>query len=84
VPEVCIDRLEKHAGCGCQFAPPVGGGEQSLRNLRVEVVASAAGKEIARVTGLANAELILPLPNPHLWSPDDPFLYDLKVTLVDG
>ena len=33
---------------------------------------------------MANAELVLNLPGPHLWSPDDPFLYDLKVTLKDG
>ncbi len=52
--------------------------------LRVEAVASVAGKEIARVAGLANVELLLSLPSPHLWSPEDPFLYDLKVTLRDG
>ncbi len=23
----------------------------------------------------------IPVPDPHLWSPDDPFLYDLKVSL---
>ncbi len=28
--------------------------------------------------------LNLNLPSPHLWTPDDPFLYDLKVTLRDG
>ena len=53
-------------------------------NLRVEAVALAGGQEIGSVTGPANAELILNLPDPHLWSPDDPFLYDLKVTLKDG
>ena len=55
-----------------------------MQNLRIEAVASVAGKEIARVTGLANAELVLSLPDLHLWSPDDPFLYDLKVTLNDA
>jgi len=53
-------------------------------SLRVEAVASVDGTEIARVEGQANAELVLSLPDPHLWSPDDPFLYDLKVTLRDG
>jgi hypothetical protein len=84
VPEVCVDRLKS--------VPDVDAKSLRLRvavnsfsgNLRVEAVASVAGKEIARVTGLANAELVLSLPHPHLWSPDDPFLYDLKVTLKDG
>ncbi|MGH7940148.1 MAG: sugar-binding domain-containing protein [Limisphaerales bacterium] len=53
-------------------------------NLRIEAIALAGGKEIGRVTGPPNSELILNLPNPHLWSPDDPFLYDLRVTLMDG
>src|ERR1700743_2593762 len=25
-----------------------------------------------------------PIHSPHLWTPDDPFLYDLRVTLSDG
>jgi len=53
-------------------------------SLRVELVASAAGKETARVTGPANAEVVLPLATLRLWSPEDPFLYDLQVTLKDG
>lgn len=84
VPEVCIDRLK--------CIPDVDAKSLRLRvavnnfsdKLRVEAIASVAGKEIARVTGLANAELMLSLPNPRLWSPDDPFLYDLKVTLKDA
>ena len=47
---------------------------------KVEAIAFADGKEIARVTGEAGTELTLPIKNPRLWSPDDPFLYDLKVT----
>ena len=53
-------------------------------SVRVEAVASAAGREAGRVTGPANQELKLALAAPHLWSPDDPFLYDLRVTLKDG
>lgn len=53
-------------------------------DLRVEAVALAEGKEVARANGPANAELRLDLPDARLWSPDDPFLYDLKLTLTDG
>jgi hypothetical protein len=50
-------------------------------NVEVEAVASTNGQVVARVTGPANSALILDLPSPRLWSPDDPFLYDLKVSL---
>jgi hypothetical protein len=53
-------------------------------SLSIEVTASAAGQKAGSVTGSPNTELVLNLPDAHLWSPDDPFLYDLKVTLKDG
>ncbi|RZS89957.1 glycosyl hydrolase family 2 [Motilibacter rhizosphaerae] len=50
----------------------------------VTVVASAKGKEVARVTGPASSALRVPIADAHLWSPSDPYLYDLSVTLHDG
>lgn len=47
----------------------------------VEAVASANGRTVGRVEGPVGIELRLPVPNARLWSPDDPFLYDLHVTL---
>jgi Beta-galactosidase/beta-glucuronidase len=41
------------------------------------------GKEVAQVTGKANEPLTVSLPDQKLWSPDNPFLYDLKVTYGD-
>ncbi|MBL7133829.1 MAG: beta-galactosidase [Phycisphaerae bacterium] len=35
-------------------------------------------------SGKPNEEVVVPVKNPRLWSPDDPHLYDLKVVLVDG
>ncbi|TXS49163.1 LamG-like jellyroll fold domain-containing protein [Streptomyces sp. t39] len=52
---------------------------------RVEAVArDAEGKVVGRVSGPANEELRLPVAGRRLWSPDDPYLYDLDVKLVDG
>ena len=53
-------------------------------SVQVEAVASASGREAGRVTGPANQELRLALVSPHQWSPDDPFLYDLRITLKEG
>ncbi|GAB1513850.1 LamG-like jellyroll fold domain-containing protein [Actinophytocola sp. KF-1] len=50
----------------------------------VEAVAYDKGRIVGRVRGPANEELRVPVPNAKLWSPDSPFLYDLKVTLYDG
>lgn len=40
--------------------------------------------QVGTVSGAAGATLNLPVPNAHLWSPEDPFLYDLKVTITNG
>ena len=43
-----------------------------------------SGKQVASATGPAGKELQLKIDSPKLWSPDSPFLYDLKVTLTVG
>lgn len=84
VPPVCIDRLKCTPDVDAKALHLWAAVNSFSENLHIEAVASAAGKEIARVAGPANAEVTLDLPQPHLWSPDDPFLYDLKVTLKAG
>ncbi|MGH3759503.1 LamG-like jellyroll fold domain-containing protein [Actinophytocola sp.] len=50
----------------------------------VEAIAYDDGTEVGHVTGPANSPLRLPVPDAKLWSPDSPFLYDLRVSLVEG
>lgn len=45
------------------------------------VARDAKGKQVGTVTGPANSTLKLQVPNPHLWTPDDPYLYKLDITL---
>lgn len=84
VPEVCIDDIN--------LTPDVDGQALRIRaavnnlsgSLRIEAVAITNGQEAGRVEGLPNSELHLAVHSPHLWSPDDPFLYDLRLNLLDG
>ncbi len=51
---------------------------------RVRLTALSEGEEVGGVEGDAGEKLSLPVPTPSLWSPGNPFLYDLRVELLDG
>lgn len=53
----------------------------SAEHLMVQATAYYNGQEAGSVSGPAGRPMYLMLRNPRLWSPDDPFLYDLTVTL---
>ncbi|NUT08307.1 MAG: beta-galactosidase [Hamadaea sp.] len=42
----------------------------------------SGGAVVGSATGTPGAHVRIPVPNARLWSPDDPFLYDLRVTLT--
>lgn len=48
---------------------------------RVSAVIYDGNKQIASAEGNSGTGFYIPVPNPKLWSPDFPFLYDLKITL---
>ena len=48
----------------------------------VRLTVSAKGKVIFSKIEKVNNILTLKIPSPHLWSPEDPFLYDLKAEIL--
>ncbi|GEP89885.1 Glycosyl hydrolases family 2, TIM barrel domain [Chitinophaga terrae (ex Kim and Jung 2007)] len=60
-----------------------------INNLKVQAVVRSgslqiAKKTIAIVTGENESKFILNIPNARLWSPEDPHLYTLSVTLISN
>ncbi|MER7971093.1 PA14 domain-containing protein [Streptomyces sp. NPDC005840] len=55
---------------------------QGVRSgLPVTVTAYDGKRKVASATGRSGTPLTLRIPHARLWSPDDPFLYDLKVSV---
>lgn len=84
VPAVCVDRLKLIPDLDERILRVQANVNSLSDELRVEAVALVAGEEVGRVSGLPNTELQLPVTAPRVWTPDDPFLYDLRVTLRRG
>ncbi|PWI13061.1 glycoside hydrolase family 2 [Streptomyces sp. Act143] len=51
---------------------------------QARVTVSTGGTTVGTATGAVGGEFTVPVPNPHLWTPDDPFLYDVKADLLSG
>jgi len=54
----------------------------AAKGVKVTAVARNGDKVVGKISGVPGAELFLPVPKATLWSPTNPFLYDLEVTLT--
>ena len=50
----------------------------------VQIEALDGGRSLAKKTGAPGQNLALAIPNPKLWTPDAPKLYDLRVSLLQN
>jgi hypothetical protein len=80
VPPSHVEKLDITADLtGFSLLPRVSGAHLG----RVEaVVSEPRGNEVARESANVGETLRLPVPEPRLWTPEDPYLYDLTVRLV--
>ncbi|MFJ4467888.1 AbfB domain-containing protein [Streptomyces sp. NPDC089424] len=51
---------------------------------QARVTVSAGGTTVGTATGTVGTEFTVPVPGPRLWTPEDPFLYDVKADLLSG
>lgn len=84
VSKISIDHLQLTPDVDSQALRIHVSANRLTNSLKVEAVALWNNIEAGRASGPANAEINLPIRSLRLWSPNDPFLYDLKVTLLDG
>ncbi|SEM35533.1 Glycosyl hydrolases family 2, TIM barrel domain [Stigmatella aurantiaca] len=55
-----------------------------LSGQTVEAIAFNGTTQVGSATGSVDGEIRIPVPTPKLWSPESPFLYDLRVSLKSG
>lgn len=70
IPDLKNNRLEVFVAAGKE-------------GLKLSAIAKDGTLEVAKAEGTVNSKFYIPIQNPHLWSPEDPFLYDLKLQLKD-
>lgn len=56
----------------------------SASDITVKVEIKDGTSTVAQFEGDANSNLRIPISSPKLWSPNSPFLYDVKITLKSG
>ncbi len=54
----------------------------NLENIQIEAIARNSGTVAGTVSGFPKESMVLTLPDPRSWSPDDPQLYDLEIKLL--
>ena len=84
VPAASIERLEMTPDVDNCRLDLVVQGRGDCAGCTLEVSATGRGRVVGTLTGRVGEKLHLDIQEVHVWSPDDPFLYDLAVALKRG
>lgn len=84
VPTAFIERLDLVPDVDRSHLSITVQGNAAAKGLKVVVNASADGHPAGSASGFVGEKFTMAVPEAHLWSPDDPFLYDLDVVLLGG
>lgn len=84
LPETSIDRLYLTPDIDHESLKIQIDCSRDCSGLTLLAEAKKGTEVIALKTNPAGQALDLPVVSPHLWSPDDPFLYDLEISLWQG
>lgn len=81
VPEVAIKDLEMTPNIDDQYLNLEVQTDAEARDYTIKAEAFADGEKVSEISGDLKEQMQLSIPNMKLWSPDNPFLYDLTVSL---
>lgn len=84
VSDVHLERIRCHAdprSGEIDFWPEITGSVTADVKVAITIEKTGAHEATIEIEG-SPAHPRVALPNPHAWTPDDPFLYDLKITIT--
>lgn len=85
VPDSSIDAVVSTPDVDASTVEVTAESATAAEGSRVEIsVTNDKGRTIAKTRGDVNEPITVKLHKPTLWSPDNPYLYGLEVTLIDG
>ena len=82
VPDTAIESLKVMPDIDADTLKLTVQGKGETNDIKVEAVALDGEQEVGRAMACLGEEFQIAIPKAKLWSPDDPFLYNLKVTLL--
>jgi beta-galactosidase/beta-glucuronidase len=82
VPEISIESLKLTPDLDSQSLTVKVKIRGAAEDVRVEAEVTSGGEKVSFSGGQADGSIRCEVPNPRVWSPADPHLYDLQVRLV--